>query len=191
MELEGVLRGGLDDQGAGAQDAVEQAVPELDAVDAGQRDVDAGSGDQAVAEHDTAIGDHEAGGPPIEEGPHREPADEDEPDGGDDEEDDVLSVRFPGQGVDVAGEERGGGGRDDEQQRRNEEAPPMRVAMQDDVFVLCQHVLGVSHAGTVLSFGGSRGPISVAPPTASFECQQNPTQEILSICQQTLPSGVS
>ena len=150
LELEGVLGGGLDDQRAGAQHPVDQAVPELDAVDAGQRDVNALAGDQAVAVHDAAVGDDEVRGPPVQERPHRQPQHQDQPDAGDDQVHGVLGVGLPVQGVDVAGDERGGGAGDDEQQRGNGQPSPVRVTVQDDVLVLGQHILRVAHGSTVL-----------------------------------------
>ena len=150
LELERVLGGGFDDQRAGAQHPVDEAVPELDAVDAGQWDVDALAGDEAVAVHDAAVGDDEVRGPPVQERPHRQPQHQDQPDAGDDQVHGVLGVGLPVQGVDVAGDERGGGAGDDEQQRGDGQPPPVRVAVQDDVLVLGQHIFRVAHGRTVL-----------------------------------------
>lgn len=123
---------------------------EFHAVDAGQGDVDARPGDQTVAIHDAAVGYDEMGGPPIEERPDRKPPDEDEPDRRDDAEDDVLGVLLPSERVDVAGDERRRSGRDDQDECRDRESPPVRVAMQDHMFVLGEHILRVAHGSTVL-----------------------------------------
>src|SRR3954469_13343220 len=83
VELERLLRRGLDDQRAAAEDAVDEPVLEPDAVDAAERDVDAGAVDHALARHHPVGGHDEVGRAPPQERHEEEPDEQGDADDGD------------------------------------------------------------------------------------------------------------
>ena len=92
---------------------------------------------------------------------------------GNDEEDDFLGLRLPIQGVDVAGDERGCCGRDDQVQGGYRQPPPVRVPVQNHMFVFGQHIVRIAHVSTLLR------------PPAPSHLQQ--TRFVVEVCGVHLP----
>ena len=136
-------------------------MPELHAVDPRQRNVDALTGEQAVAEHHPPVGDDEVCRQPVEERPHGQPADDQQPHGQDHQQHDRLGGA-PVLLVDDRGNERRDGRADDQQQHRPDEPLPVRVAVQHHPFVGGQHVIRVTHDGKLYGLTGRKCVISPA-----------------------------
>ena len=149
----------LDEQVAGTDDAFDDRLVEVDAVDPLEGDLDTGLGEHTVAEDHAVAGDHEVRRDPLEV------ADDDPHGAGDDQ----------GQGdpPDLVG--RVDGDEDDpEDDRRDEgeddldEVQPMRVQIDCELLVVVEQLLRIRH--------GPHSTGGVAPAGASKRSHTPPVQ---------------
>ena len=128
-------------------------------------------GQQPVPEHHPPVGDHEMRCPPVQERPHRQPADDQQPDGQMTSSTTFLAV-LPVQLVDERGDERGQRRADHQHQHRADEPLPVRMAVQHHLFVGGQHVLRVAHGQKLYGSTGRKCAMSPADTvTTSRRCR--------------------
>ncbi len=120
-------------------------MPELHAVDPRQRNVDALTGQHAVAEHHPPVGDDEMRRQPIQERPHRQPADEQQPDRQRSPACTTVLRGLPQSVWLTTAAPNAATAADEQQQHRADQPLPVRMAVQHHPFVGGQHVIRITH----------------------------------------------
>ncbi len=158
-----VLAAGFDQQVAGAENAFEHALIEVDVVDPLQRDLDAALADDSMAEDETVRGDDEVGREPVQVADHQPHGGQHQQGERDHPEHSAASrtrvgLRQHDDAEDDAAEQRPG---------RLGEVPPVRVHVEGDGLVGVQVLLRERHEHDCSDLPGAARELGRAPSSVS------------------------